>query len=74
MSASGKLKFFSDEKGYGFIIPDLGGPDVLLHRSKLPIDGPSITTLAIGTPLTFDTEETPRGLRATNIKWRAAHG
>lgn len=34
----GKIKWFDAEKGYGFIIPDTGGKDVILHRSYIPAD------------------------------------
>lgn len=65
--AQGNVKWFSTEKGYGFIAPNDGRDDVFVHRS-------SIDNLAYGEGLSegeqveFDIEETPKGLSATNVR------
>ena len=74
MSERGTLKQFNQSLGFGFIIPDKGGPDVMLHRSVLPAAGPPITQLVQGLPITYDVIETPRGYRAANVKWEGYHG
>jgi CspA family cold shock protein len=67
--STGTLKWFNALKGYGFVQADDGGPDAILHRTALPEDGPLYTDLATGLRLTYQTKETPRGLRAVNIRW-----
>lgn len=52
--ASGKVRFFSTDKGYGFIEPDTGGPDIFVHIKDLRIAG--LSTLSQGQRLNFDTE------------------
>lgn len=74
MSVRGTLKSFDAHKGYGFIVPDDGGPDVLIHRSVLPQAGPPISKLAQGLTVFYDVMETPRGHRAANVKWEGYHG
>jgi len=60
----GKVKFFNEEKGFGFFVPDDGSRDVFIHRSSLPLYGPSLTD---GLPVIFDIETGPRGRRAVNV-------
>jgi CspA family cold shock protein len=50
--ATGVVKMFNGDRGYGFIKPDDGGPDVFLHASALEQAG--IGSLPIGTKLSFD--------------------
>lgn len=48
---TGKVKWFNDEKGYGFILPDNGGSDVFVHASKLEQAG--IPALKEGQAISF---------------------
>lgn len=65
---NGTVKWFSQEKGYGFISGDNGGNDVFVHFSAIQMDG--YKTLSEGQKVTFDTEPDPRDpnkLRAVNV-------
>jgi CspA family cold shock protein len=64
--ATGTVKWFNESKGFGFITPDDGGKDVFAHFSAIASDG--FRTLAEGQQVTFDVEEGPKGLQATNIQ------
>ena len=61
---NGTVKWFNAEKGYGFITGE-DGKDVFAHFSAIQSEG--FKTLDEGQAVTFDTEEGPRGLQATNI-------
>jgi len=63
--ARGTVKWFSDSKGYGFITPEDGGPDVFVHFSG--IEGTGFKTLAEGDVVEFETEQGPKGVRAINV-------
>ncbi len=63
--AQGKVKWFSDSKGFGFITPDDGSKDVFVHHSC--IQGAGFKTLAENDAVTFDTESGPKGPRAVNV-------
>ena len=58
------VKWFNADKGFGFITGE-DGNDVFAHFSAIQSDG--FKTLDEGQAVTFDTEEGPRGLQATNI-------
>lgn len=61
----GRVKWFNNKKGYGFIERD-DGEDVFVHYSD--IRGQGYRTLKDGQIVEFDIEETPRGLRAVNVR------
>jgi cold shock protein len=63
--AKGKVKWFNAEKGFGFITPDGGGPDVFVHHSALP---DNLRSLADGQPVDYEADTTPRGAKATAVK------
>ena len=63
--ATGTVKWFSDEKGYGFITPEDGGKDLFVHHSG--INGQGFKTLAEGTKVSYEVESGPKGPNATNV-------
>ncbi len=62
--ATGKVKWFKNEKGYGFIAQD-NGKDVFVHHSAIQGDG--YRTLSEGDAVEFETQEGPKGLQAINV-------
>lgn len=62
--ARGKVKWFSDKKGYGFIAKDDGG-DVFVHHSA--IQGAGFKTLAEGEEVEFEVVDGEKGLQARNV-------
>lgn len=62
----GKVKWFNEEKGYGFIEPENGGTDVFFHFSSIKVKG--FKTLANGQLVEFDTEKTDKGIKAKTVK------
>jgi len=63
--ATGTVKWFNESKGFGFISQDNGGPDVFVHFSAIQDSG--FKTLSEGQPVTFEVENGPKGLQATNV-------
>lgn len=63
---SGRVKWFNDQKGFGFIEPDAGGPDVFAHFSAIKMDG--FKTLKEGAAVTYEVTQGPKGLLATSIE------
>ena len=64
--ATGTVKWFSDEKGFGFIRPDEAGEDLFVHHSG--IVGGGYHSLAEGAKVSFDLERGARGPKAVNVK------
>ena len=67
--ANGKVKWFNNAKGYGFILPDSGESDLFVHYSSIEMSG--YRTLKAGQDVEFDMQEGPKGYHAVNI--RAQH-
>ena len=63
--AQGKVKWFNNQKGYGFITPDEGGGDVFVHHST--IQGEGFKTLKEGDSVEFDIVQGPKGNQASNV-------
>ena len=62
--ARGKVKWFNDQKGFGFIEQD-GGGDVFVHYASIKGDG--FKTLAEGDVVEFDVTQGPKGAKAENV-------
>jgi cold shock protein len=62
---TGTVKWFSDDKGFGFIAPDDGSKDVFVHHSQ--ITGSGFKTLAEGAKVSYVTEAGPKGPSATQV-------
>jgi CspA family cold shock protein len=64
--SSGTVKWFSDEKGFGFITPDDGSTDLFVHQSAIVGDG--YRSLGEGAKVTYDAEDGDKGPRAANVR------
>jgi CspA family cold shock protein len=64
--ATGTVKWFSDEKGYGFITPDDGGKDLFVHHTG--ISGSGFRSLPEGAKVSFEAENGPKGPNAVNVQ------
>ena len=63
--ATGKVKWFNDAKGFGFIVRS-DGPDLFVHHTAIVAEG--FRSLAEGQDVEFDVTEGPKGLQATNVR------
>jgi CspA family cold shock protein len=64
--ATGTVKLFSDDKGFGFITPDHAGKDLFVYHSN--IAGSGFKSLAEGAKVSYDTEQGPKGPAATRVQ------
>jgi CspA family cold shock protein len=62
---TGTVKWFSDEKGYGFITPESGGKDLFVHFSNIAGDG--FKTLTEGTRVQFESRQGNKGPEAYDV-------
>ncbi len=64
--AEGTVKWFSNEKGYGFITPEDGSKDLFVHFSSISGDG--YRSLEDGAKVTYEAEDGPKGPVAVNVQ------
>ena len=60
--SQGTVKFFNNQKGFGFIAPDDGGKDIFVHKTGL------IDNITEGDKVSYEVEEGQKGLNAVNVK------
>ncbi|MGZ6300117.1 MAG: cold-shock protein [Candidatus Limnocylindria bacterium] len=63
---NGTVKWFSDEKGFGFITPDDGGQDLFVHHTG--IQGEGYRSLGEGTKVSYESEAGDKGPKAVNVR------
>jgi CspA family cold shock protein len=64
--ATGKVKWFNDQKGFGFIASDSDGKDIFVHHTVIEADG--FRTLLDGETVEYEAESGPKGLKATKVR------
>ena len=64
--ATGTVKWFSDDKGFGFITPDEGEPDLFVHHTRISADG--YRSLAEGARVSYEEEQGDKGPKAVNVQ------
>ena len=65
MSMKGKVKWFNDQKGYGFITPDDGTADVFVHHTAIQTDG--FRSLSENQAVEFEILQSDKGPKAANV-------
>jgi CspA family cold shock protein len=63
--AQGTVKWFSDEKGFGFITPDEGGEDLFVHHTG--ISGEGFKSLDEGAKVSYEASQGRKGMQADNV-------
>ena len=61
----GTVKWFNDEKGYGFISPDEGGEDLFVHYTGIAANG--FRSLEEGTKVSYEATQGKKGMQAENV-------
>lgn len=64
--SSGTVKWFNDEKGFGFITPDDGGDDLFVHFKAIKSEG--FKTLKEGQKVTYEAVKGQKGMQAENVQ------
>lgn len=64
--ATGKVKWFNDQKGFGFISAEPEGRDVFVHHTV--IEGEGFRTLQDGETVHYEAEDGPKGMKATRVR------
>ena len=64
--ATGRVKWFNNAKGYGFVRPDEGGEDLFVHYSYIQMDG--YKSLKAGQPVEYDVQPANKGYHAINLR------
>jgi cold shock protein len=64
--ATGTVKWFNDDKGFGFITPDEAGKELFVHHSAIDSDG--FKSLAEGAKVSYDAESGDKGPKAVNVR------
>ncbi len=72
MRTSGKVKWFNENKGFGFIVGEEGGRDIFVHYSEIRDDG--YRTLAEGELVEYELMDSPKGPQAKAVLRSQKHG
>ena len=64
--ASGTVKWFNNQKGFGFVCPREGGDDIFVHFSTIEMEG--YKSLKAGQNVSYDVHQGPKGLHAANVR------
>ncbi|MFN2617686.1 MAG: cold-shock protein [Thermoleophilaceae bacterium] len=64
--ATGTVKWFSDDKGFGFVTPDDGGKDLFVHHTG--IAGEGFRSLTEGTKVSYEAESSDKGPKAVDVR------
>ncbi len=64
--ANGKVKWFNDKKGFGFIEPEGGGEDIFVHHTSIVSEG--FRTLLEGQDVEYEVAQGPKGFQALNVQ------
>lgn len=67
MAETGTVKWFNNEKGYGFIVREGSGEDVFVHHTAIQ-DQPGYRSLKEGERVEFELQQGPKGLQAQNVR------